>query len=788
MFTQDYNMNMHVRKHLKLYILIALELFWIGSMIVNSLGDAVSYEFHPKDFLDSTRDRSYISCDDLSLHIAYDRATIEYDDEGNALDDDLMSPRFAIGSGGYDVIVRYDAQALNTYIKLHTDSEISEAFTIKEYLLPDRKELKAKMYIPFARSVHDAQIDLAYTGPGDISIYSIQIIEDIRYRWVPVVGCVLLFCITDFLIVILFGRSWCALRSYIRLHYELPVLAGGVLIASFPLISGSLYWGHDIDFHLARIIAVSHEIAYGQFPVRMLTDMLHGYGYPTSIFYCDLFLYPFSCLYLLGLPLRQCWQLYIFVVNVATAAISYHYFKAICKERDAALVGSLIYLLSAYRIIDLYLRCAMGECTAIAFIPIVMSGIYDLLYEGKYNPGWRRLSIGMTLIALCHLLTLEMVSSFLFLLCLLEWRRFLADFQIFLSVIKAGIVTILLSCWFVFPMLLSMKAISLKMYDVQLYIQAQGAHISQIFNIFMPGNGFTTPGTYHEMPLSMGAGLIAAFVLQIYGMLRSDTKERYEQRTAFCLSTMALLMSTYLFPWDTIASLTEGRIDLISRLARMVQFPWRYMEIATAVLSLSAVMLLRTYKKNRPHIYLMWVAILISGTLLSVCSFYNSFINESKAISTANEYFIEDEIGLEEYLPSEAGIIEDMGTFPVLLDGTAKISSYRSEGGERYLTVSDCSPDTTIVLPIFSYPGYHAVDRDTDSAFETCETEDKRLGLRIPAGYDGTIRIYYREPELWRFFEIVSLISLLLYICTCSKPLSVLTDHWLSGKYRILNP
>lgn len=177
-----------------------------------------------------------------------------------------------------------------------------------------------------------------------------------------------------------------------------------------------------------------------------------------------------------------------------------------CK--DAALVGVIIYLLSAYRIVDLYLRCALGEFMAIAFIPIVMSGIWNILYEREYRSGWKRLTVGMTLIALCHLLTVEMVSLFLFLICLLEWRKVLACFEVVLSIIKASAVTLLLSCWFIFPMLISMKEIPLKMYDTQLYIQAQGAHFSQMFNVFMLGSGFTTSGTYHEMPLSIGGGLL----------------------------------------------------------------------------------------------------------------------------------------------------------------------------------------------------------------------------------------------------------------------------------------
>ncbi len=754
-----------IKKHIKLYILLFLEIIWLGLMISSSLGDSAFFEFLPKDFADTTLDRPYITCDDTCLHIAYDPSFIDHDDEGHVIENDVFSPKFAIGSGGYYVIVRYDTTDLNTYVKLHTDSEITETFTIKEYLVPEKKEMKARMYIPFARSVHDAQIDIAYTGPGDISIYSIQLVEDTRYRWVPIVGCFFLFCIIDFFALVLFGRSWGNLRNSIRLHYEIPILVVIILLASLPLISESLYWGHDIDFHLARMIAVSREIGYCQFPVRMLTDMLLGYGYPTSTFYSDMFLYPFAVLYYWGLPLRHCWQLYVFVINIITVAISYYSFGSICKDKNTALIGVAIYSLSSYRIVDLYLRCAMGEFTAIAFIPLVMLGIWNILYEEKYKAGRRQLAAGMTLTALSHLLTVEMVSIFLLFLCILEYRRVLKSLNVLYSILKAAATTALLSSWFVFPMLISMKTVSLKMYDNQLYIQSQGAHPSQIFNIFMSGSGFTTPGTYHEMPLSIGGGILAAYILLIYEMFRScDPEKRKRQRTLFCLSSLALIMSTYLFPWDTIASLTDGRLNSISRLARMVQYPWRYIEIVTAILSLSTIMLLSGIKRRNPSIYTIWGAILVSGTLLSLFSFYQPFVNEAKSISASDELFIEHEIGLEEYLPSEAGIIEDMGTQPVLLDGKTEISSYYSEKGSRYLSIDNCYSDSSIALPIFAYPGYHAIDVGTGQYFTLSHTDDERVELFISEGYKGTIRIYYSEPAAWRAFEIISLISFLILL------------------------
>ena len=94
-----------------------------------------------------------------------------------------------------------------------------------------------------------------------------------------------------------------------------------------------LYFGHDIDYHLQRISAMAAELSYGQFPVRMTTDTLNGYGYANSLCYCELFLTLPALLYNAWLPLRTCYQIYIFIVTLATAIIAYYSFGKITASR-----------------------------------------------------------------------------------------------------------------------------------------------------------------------------------------------------------------------------------------------------------------------------------------------------------------------------------------------------------------------------------------------------------------------------------------------------------------------
>lgn len=747
-----------------------MELAFLLFMVAGSFGDARSMSFVPEDFSDNVRERSNISLNEKEVAFKYDPELVVLNDEGVVLGDDLLTGKFALGSGAYVLSVDYKADDANGYAELYSNKALTEPFSEKADFIPDREKASVKVYVPFARSLHDIQMNIHYTGPGSLTVYAINLTEDVSYRWVPIAGYLLLFGLLDLILWSVFAVSGAGFRSYIRKHYEIPLLFGVVFLASLPDMTDFIYMGHDMRFHLARLMAVAHEISYGQFPVRMLTDMLKGYGYPTSIFYCDLFMYPFSLFYLLGLPLRMCWQTYVLTSNIITTLLSYFAFRRIAGDRGAAVTGTAIYVLSAYRIVDIYLRSAMGEFTALTFIPLVILGIWIIYYEEKESlEGWLYLGLGMSAVALCHLLSVEMITLFLVIFCLLEYRRTFTVYRL-LSIAKAAMLTVFLSAWFIFPMLFSMRSISLSMYEHQHFIQAHGAYPVQIFNMFMRGTGVSAAGIHKEMPLSLGGGMIIALAMLLYVILKRDvTGDRKRQRIALVLSGVSLVFSMYFFPWDTIASITEGKLEALSRLARMVQFPWRFLEITTIVLGVTAAVILRelrkTEKKGILSEYKVWTGLLILGTVISLGAFYNPFVNEAVQGRAADESYMDDSIGLEEYLPEGSGRIIDLDhDVEIPKDSGAEAESYIAADGERRLTVSNAGAETSVLIPVFAYPGFKAEDVSTHEAIDIEPGSNARIKLLIPGGYEGTIRVYYREPFFWHVFEIISLVSALALI------------------------
>ena len=115
---------------------------------------------------------------------------------------------------------------------------------------------------------------------GQLYIYSITLTEQPIYRAARLLCFLVLFAAADAALLLLFahvGSGALPGRRALRLPLA---LAGITLLACLPLFGNYLYFGHDLEFHMQRIAAMAAELSYGQFPVRLTTTTLNGYGTP----------------------------------------------------------------------------------------------------------------------------------------------------------------------------------------------------------------------------------------------------------------------------------------------------------------------------------------------------------------------------------------------------------------------------------------------------------------------------------------------------------------------------
>ena len=751
---------------------LLLEAAVLASLAASLFGAPYKLQLSPADFANEYPQIAAVNDDGTALQI-WNNSEDFVPPKDKAMT--FSTTGSAVRSGAYEVTVQYfscqtpDAPTFNA---LHSAGSLSfasagnpSAIHADAVILDDcHRTVTTRLWVGYGAKMRDLTATLTY-GEGQLYLYGITLTEQPIYRAARLVGFVLLAALLDLALLLLFARGDENAPAR-RRRYAVPlVLAGIALLASLPLFSNYLYFGHDLDYHLQRITAMAAELSYGQFPVRLTTDSLNGYGYANPLCYCELFLTLPALLYNAWLPLRTCYQVYIFAVTLATAAIAYYSFGTITASRKLGLLGAGLYTLSCYRMVCIYVRAAVGEYTAIAFLPLILAGLYNIYTTEKPRfAQWAPMAFGMAALVQCHLLSCELIALLLVVFCLLRLRETLRPARL-LAWLKAALLALALSAWYFFPFLISTREINLMVNGPLIgKIQGQGTYLVQLFSPFGCGYGGTADGTSKDMTLTLGLPLAAGFMLVIYCLLRRERWRQQEtlrrMQTAFGFAVLTLVLSLRVFPWDGVQNWL-GRAA--GKMAGMFQYPWRFLSLATVLLCLAVLLAVQLLQEKNVRLAKGAAAALAACALLTVGvvqtqittgmseQAYNVFLNRQPNATT----------GVGEYLIDGTSGYETIWAQPKPGSEELQLLSYEKRGGKAYLTVENDGDAADISVPIFNYGHYYAVDEATGDAYALGTGENARITLNIPAGYTGTIVIAYHAPVYWRAFELVSLLALI---------------------------
>lgn len=561
----------------------------------------------------------------------------------------------------------------------------------------------------------------------------------------------------------LIGIDYYVAEVLLSKHKEKIVLWTGllftILVSSIPLLLGKPYYGHDIHTHLLRIQNLALHLQHGIIPTRMNTLAYAGYGCIVPIFYNDLFLIPSALLYLCGLPLYQCNEVYIFGMNILCAWISYLCFFKLLNDQKSALISSFVYTCSFYRIMDIYTRQAMGEYSAFSFLPIAFIGLIMILFPEEYdkkNWGSIVLALGVTLVFYAHTISTELLCIFLALFSLFFFKRLLR-----LQTLKSLGISIILflgwSAWYWVGMLDYQSGLEMNTYGVQ-SIQDSGLFLHQIFLPFPVVNGFQVNvinGLEDEMPLQIGIVFLFLIGLFCYRkFVAEDNHISHKIRNlCFGLGVFALLLTTIYFPWDFLTELLP-----FGSLLTVIQFPWRYLTIAICLFSFVCGFLLKEMKNQ---IYVVVACIFL--TLVPLGSYY---ISMDRTMQLFPEASLSQEqstwVNEPHFLPAEADT-ERFLTQPLTFEEGVECEILQDQPSLYQLhIVNSTNEEKKVLLPRNDYPNYHLYQGDQEIAIT--KSKYAQMELTVPAKEDAIYTLRFIEPMTWRIAEVVSLLSLLGFL------------------------
>lgn len=132
---------------------------------------------------------------------------------------------------------------------------------------------------------------------------------------------------------------------------------------------------HDANPHIARMIAFHQALSDGQFPPMWAKEVLGGIGSPVMMLNYQLPYFVSEAWIRLGLSY---FDSYKFTMALAFLLSGLTMYAALRQKYKAlpALLGSLVYLLAPYRMVDVYVRGAFGETISFIFPPLILLGYY----------------------------------------------------------------------------------------------------------------------------------------------------------------------------------------------------------------------------------------------------------------------------------------------------------------------------------------------------------------------------------------------------------------------------
>ena len=547
-------------------------------------------------------------------------------------------------------------------------------------------------------------------------------------------------------------------------------IAGFIVIAGVLLSCITALFGYDILpdyqdklFHLRRLAALSQTLNSGYFPARIYFVMNGGTGYALPVFYPDLFLYVPAFLVNAGVPLGIAYDVYGIGINLITGVVAYLSVKGILKgDKIIAAVISFVYVLSVYRLTDVYIRDAVGEYTAMAFLPFVIYSFVRIYREEASDEGFKGilknasyLGLSMAILSVSHILTTMMAAGFLFVSAILLIKKTLKK-NVIVTLVLSVVIFLGLAAYNLVPMIDYMTSDRYLVNESSNIMRGFYPGWRDLLEIIPSGSG---SGIVYEMKMPTAVGpaitaiLAAWFVRTLILVLKKKTGKHFTaELVLFVITGLSLFISSKYFPWTKI----EQSGGILRSVFCSVQFSWRYLGTASVCACILGAYLIRDiYASSK-------TAGKVFAGLIVIIAVIPGIILQTRACSENNHVKISK--------GEEIGIVSDELYFPVSWNRDAvydekpaaagcEVVSYARIGGDWLVEVRDSSEGSVIVFPVVYYKGYTAQTENGDK-LSVMQGTDGRVMVVLPAGLNGQIKMGFKEPALWKFAETISLIAI----------------------------
>lgn len=485
-----------------------------------------------------------------------------------------------------------------------------------------------------------------------------------------------------------------------------------ILIACSPLFTENCINGHDIEYHLLRIESLKEGILMGKPFLKVNVLFLGGAGYASSMFYSDFLLYFPALLRVCGVGINASYHLFVALCFILCYAAAFYCTKQITKSSYAGTIAAVVMTLCQYHIDDVYTRSAVGEYTAFIFIPFVIYGLYDILFENMKKP-WV-FALGFAGVLLCHTTSLVMCVILCFVAFLIKFKTFLRNPKLLLRVALTTLFTMLITISYWLPMLEQLVTTTFFVDTAWIMPVDAMQEVQTVLSPVFPAIG------------------IALLLVNLPRVFIKKTEENKELRLFADLLMLAgacfAILATRIIPWERIGAYIS-----------FVQFPWRFYILASVCLATSGAIVLHLYfaeGKVREYVLLAVLG------LMCVSAVNNLARTEEGYYSYSDDYF--------EHVPFTANIIAGEWLPETVTDTKAfmeQVNSAKDDKGEEVsftrvkntIEIESIPDSEYIDVPLLYYKGYGASLMNGDGSRTNLTVTDE--------GENGFCRVYLSDAQ-----------------------------------------
>ncbi len=547
------------------------------------------------------------------------------------------------------------------------------------------------------------------------------------------------------------------------IHYIIIIAIGIVL--SIPLSKIQIRNTHDGVLHMLRILGTKDTLEIGQIPPLINQNYCNGAGYAMNLFYPPIVTYIpllikiFTSSYMITL------KIFGGICIVLSGITMYQFVYNVTNKRIIALFSAIFYLIAPYKLANVYKRFAIGEFTALAFMPMVFLGLYNLFnQDGKKH---YYIVIGAVGLMLCHTVTTLYTAIFCLIYVLFNIKK-IKEKGIIKKCIIDVIFILLISILFWFPLLEATKACDYAIMDDSIiatngqYASSHTISLSQLFKDKGEENGTT---------FLIGIPTIALLILTIFVYKKIDNsyKEIYLINLIFAL--ISIFMASRFFPWK-----------IMPGILCKLQYPWRMMGFfnffTSFICGVNLYIILRQLIKRdniRLIVSIIFVVLSVIYSNKIMSSFYATDTNLDNTYETAilkNKKISHMSIN-RDYMPVRAINLQNSYVMQrkdttYILEGSANIINENKVNLTDNIEIENITKDTTLEFPYYYYVGYKVTIEMSDGSvkdIKPIESKNGYLSCVIDENIDrAIIKVEYVGTTITYVSYIISLISLIGFI------------------------